>query len=76
MSERMQVQGEWDLHKMKAERGYQALYKDTSTIHSDSNYDLLTFDLKHALATPILTTNIVKGNYGHTYNLGIHNGCS
>lgn len=77
VSERMQVQGEWDLHKTKAERGYQALREDTALSQSDSNYDLLTFDLEQALATPILTTNVVfYKRQLWTYNLGIHNGRS
>ena len=73
--ELMQVQGEWDLHKAKAERAYQSLKEDIALSQSDQNWDLLTFDLEQALATPILTTSVVfYKRQLWTYNLGIHNG--
>ena len=74
-SELMQVQGEWDLHKRKAERAYQSLREDIALSQSDSNYDLLTFDLEQALPTPVLTTSVVfYKRQLWTYNLGIHDG--
>ena len=57
--ELMQTQGEWDLHKAKAERAYQSLREDIALTQSNTKWDLLTFDLEQALATPILTTSVV-----------------
>ena len=73
--ELMELQGEWDLHKTKAERAYQSLREDVALSQSNRNHDLLTFDLEQALATPILTTNVIfYKRQLWTYNLGIHDG--
>ena len=73
--ELMQTLGEWDLHETKAERAYQSLREDIALTQSNTKWDLLTFDLEQALATPILTTSVVfYKRQLWTYNLGIHDG--
>lgn len=67
------IQGEWDLHKRKAERAYHELREDTAKCQSDLAVDALTFDLEQALPTPLLTVNVVYYKRQlWTYNLGIH----
>ena len=64
------------MHKCKAERAYQQLREDTALAQSDSDVELLTFDLQQSLPTPVLTTNTVfYKRQLWTYNLhvGIHN---
>lgn len=65
---------EWELHKVKADRGYQSLKEDTAFAKLHSDTEMLTFDLEMSLPTPVLTTGIVYYKRQlWTYNLGIHN---
>ena len=73
--ERATLLGQWDLHKRKAERAYQQLREDIALSQSDTNHELLSFDLEQSLPTPVLTTNVVYYKRQlWTYNLGIHDG--
>ena len=56
---KQQLNGEWELHKRKAERAYQNLKEDTALSKSTSNVDAITFDLQQSLPTLVLTTNVV-----------------
>lgn len=68
-----QLQGQWDVHKRKAERAYHQLREDTAKSQSDPNMDMVTFDLQQSLPTPMLTVNVVYYKRQlWTYNLGIH----
>ena len=70
---KQQLNGEWELHKRKAERAYQQLKEDTALSKSTSDVDAITFDLQQSLPTPVLTTNVVfYKRQLWTYNLGIH----
>ena len=65
---------EWELHKVKAGRGYQSLKEDTAFAKLHSDTEMLTFDLEKSLPTPVLTTGIVYYKRQlWTYNIGIHN---
>ena len=65
---------EWDLHKVKANRGYQVLKEDTALAKARPDIEMLTFDLEKSLPTPVLTTGIVYYKRQlWTYNWGIHN---
>lgn len=65
---------EWDLHKVKADQGYQSLKEDTAYAKVNSDTEMLTFDLEKSLPTPELSTGIVYYKRQlWTYNLGIHN---
>ena len=67
--------GQWDLHKRKAERAYQQLCEDIALSQSDTNHELLSFDLEQSLPTPVFTTSVVYYKRQlWTYNLGIHDG--
>ena len=50
---------EWELHKVKADRGYQSFKEDTAFAKLHSDTEMLTFDLEKSLPTPVLTTGIV-----------------
>ena len=68
-----QLRLEWDVHKIRAENAYQCIREDTAVFKSTSDTEMLTFDLEQALATPLLTTNVVfYKRQLWTYNLGIH----
>ena len=70
---KQQLNGEWELHKRKAERAYQQLKEETALSKSTSDVDAITFDLQQSLPTPVLTTNVVfYKRQLWTYNLGIH----
>ena len=67
------LQGEWNLHKRKAERAYQQLREDTAEAQSDTKLDMITFDLQQSLPTPLLSVNVVYYKRQlWTYNLGVH----
>ena len=68
-----QLRLEWEVHKTHAENAYQCIREDTALSKSTSDIEMLTFDLEQALATPLLTTNVVfYKRQLWTYNLGIH----
>ena len=68
-----QLRLEWKVHKTRAENAYQCIREDTALSKSTSDTEMLTFDLEQALATPLLTTNVVfYKRQLWTYNLGIH----
>ena len=70
---KQQLSGEWELHKLKAERAYQQLKEDGALAKSTSDVDTITFDLEQSLPTPVLTTNVVfYKRQLWTYNLGVH----
>ena len=50
---------EWDLHKVKADRGYQVLKEDTALAKAPPDIEMLTIDLEKSLPTSVLTTGIV-----------------
>ena len=57
--------------KRKAERAYQQLRENIALSQSDTNHELLSFDLEQSLPTPVLTTNVVYYKRQlWTYNLG------
>ena len=67
------LQGQWDVHKRKAERAYHLLREDTAQSQADPNLDVITFDLQASLPTPLLTVNVIYYKRQlWTYNLGIH----
>ena len=69
-----QLQGEWDLHKARAQNAYHhQLKEDTLYAKSNPHVLLLSFDLQQTLPTPQLTTKFYKRQLW-TYNLGIHTG--
>ena len=64
---------QWDVHKIRAESAYQSLREDTALAKSFNDIEMFTFDLQQALATPLLTTNVVfYKRQLWTYNLGVH----
>ena len=64
---------QWDVHKIRAESAYQNLREDTALAKSSNDIEMFTFDLQQALATPLLTTNVVfYKRQLWTFNLGIH----
>ena len=68
----MQGHGEWDLHLVRAEGGYNQLKEDTAVLKLDHNVDVLTFDLQQSLPTPVLSTNVVfYKRQLWTYNLEV-----
>ena len=68
-----QLRLEWEVHKTCAENAYQCICEDTALSKSTSDIEMHTFDLEQALATPLLTTNVVfYKRQLWTYNLGIH----
>ena len=52
------MQGEWDLHKRRAERAYHQLREDTALSQSDSNVELLPFGLWQAVCLKIVIISI------------------
>ena len=71
---KQQLNAEWELHKVKAARGYQMLQEDAALAKSRDDTEMLTFDLEKSLPTPVLSTGIVYYKRQlWTYNLGIHN---
>ena len=67
------LQGQWDLHKLKAERAYHQLREDTAQCQGSPDMDVITFDLQQFLPTPLLTVNVVYYKRQlWTYNLGVH----
>ena len=64
---------QWDVHKIRAESAYQSLREDTALAKSSNDIKMFSFDLQQALATPLLTTNVVfYKRQLWTYNLGVH----
>ena len=67
------LRSEWDLHLCRAEKAYHSLKKDSALARSDADVEVISFDLEKALATPVLSTNVVYYKRQlWTYNLGIH----
>ena len=67
------LEGEWELHKRKAERAYQELKEDSARAKARNDIDVITFDLQQALPTPMLSTNVVfYKRQMWVYNFGIH----
>lgn len=72
---KLQLQGEWDLHKARAQNAYHQLKEDTLYAKSNPQVLLLSFDLQQTLPTPQLTTNVVfYKRQLWTYNFGVHTG--
>ena len=68
-----QLVAEWELHKRRAERAYQELKEDSAKAKTNTNLDVLCFDLQQALPTPLISTSIVfYKRQMWCYNLGIH----
>ena len=74
--EMTQLRGEWDLHLVQGEGGYNQLKEDTAVSKSDPNVDVLTFNLQQSLPTLVLSKNVVFFYYKcqlWKHNLGVHN---
>ena len=57
----------------RAANAYQCIREDTALSKSTRDTEMFTFDLEQALATPLLTNNVVfYKRQLWTYNLGIH----
>ena len=70
-----QLRGEWDLHLVRAEGGYNQLKEDTAVSKSDPSVDVLTFNLQQSLPTLVLSINVLFFNKCRLwkYNRGVHN---
>ena len=72
-SRKIQLNLEWELHKVQAESSYQKLKEDAAYAKSHRDTEMFTLDLEKSLPTPVLTTGVAYYKRQlWTYNQGIH----